>query len=666
MSILTGIFNKFASEKEYDALDYDKAGKPLYADDIVAMVKGELERRRDDRNIFELQWQLNTNFLNGNQRCGLNTHSGTIEQYDLPDGMEAEVYNQIAPLAKTRKAHLNKIDYAMTVKPRTSEADDVSKAKVSTMLLRYKQSNSEFEKFKDRLVDWCESLGTCYVLSWWDVGKGDRIGDIEQAEVDENGIVKAYTESVFSGDVSYGLLSPYEVFPESMYKQEIADQRTIITEQVLTVDDIYDLYGIEVDGKSIDTYSISPVDGAGGFGYVATVSSVTSKTVENAEKVITWFERPGRKYAHGRLIILIGDNLFHYGELPYDEIPIVACKSDEVSGQFYGKSFIENLIPLQRAYNGMLNTVHDYTKRVAISNLLVEEGSISDFNEFLQDAYTPGAPITYKTGYQPPKNMPPADFPPIIYNHLSAIVADMERTAGVSQMQVYGHQSGVTSGKAIENLAEIDNTRLSLTGENIRNCICDLGKLWLKIYKKHSSGYRVMRIVGGNDAGDALVWSGEDINSYDVVFDAENELIYGIDAQAQNFMTAVNAGFFTSGDGTLPEEVKERGRQLLKVDTAMFDVSVHELQKQRANRENTLIKNGVPPVIMELDDHVLHINEHTKVLLQSDYLAFKEKMPEVCKQFEAHIMEHKAVLDNRAAQMQAQMQAQQINEEGRI
>jgi hypothetical protein len=175
-----------------------------------------------------------------------------------------------------------------------------------------------------------------------------------------------------------------------------------------------------------------------------------------------------------------------------------------------------------------------------------------------------------------------------------------------------------------------------------------------------------MRIVGGNDAGDALVWSGEDINSYDVVFDAENELIYGLDAQAQNFMTALNAGLLTSGDGTIPEEVKERGRQLLKVDTAMFDVSVHELQKQRANRENTLVKSGVPPIIMELDDHVLHINEHTKVLLQSDYLAFKKKMPEVCKQFEAHIMEHKAVLDNRAAQMQAQMQAQQINEEGRI
>lgn len=658
MSFLKRLSAIFADENEYGAVDYDMDGKPLYSSDIVSMVKNELERRRDDRRVFELQWQLNTNFLNGNQRCGLNLRSGTIEQYELPDGMEAEIYNQIEPLAKTRKAHLNKLDYAMSVKPRTSEADDISKAKVSTALLRYKQNISDFESFKNRLTEWCETLGTCYVLSWWDVDKGDKVGEIEQTEIDENGIARVYTEAVYSGDVNFGILSCYEVFPESMYKQEIKDQRSIITEQVLTAEDIYDLYGIKVDGKSIDTYSVSPVDGAGGFGYVATVSSVTSKTVENAEKVITWYERPGRRYPNGRLAIVIGDELFHYGNLPYGEIPIVACKSDAVPGQFYGKSFIEGLIPLQRAYNGMLNTVHDYAKRIAVSNILVEEGSIPDFNEFLQDVYTPGAPIVYKPGYQTPKNMQPADFPPVIYNHLSAIVSDMERTAGVSQMQVYGHQSGVTSGKAIENLAEIDNTRLSLTGENIRNCIMSLGKLWLSIYKKHATGYRTLRIVGGNDAGDAIIWTTEDINSYDVYFDAENELIYSSDAQAQSFINALNLGFLTNGDGTISEEVKERGRQLLKVDLANFNVSVYELQRQRANRENTLVRAGIPPAIMELDDHELHINEHTKSLLQFDYLAFKEKMPDVCKQFEAHIAEHKSILEQRLASAQQMMMNQ--------
>lgn len=665
MSFLTGLFNKFADDEQYDALDYDKDGRPLYSDDIVTMVKSELERRRDDRLTFELQWQLNTNFLNGNQRCGINLRSGTIEQYSMPEGAENETYNKIKPLAKTRKANINKVSLAMAVKPRTSESDDASKAKVSTLLLRYKQSTSDFGKFKSRLLDWSETLGCCYVLSWWDTGKGDKVGEIEQTEIDENGVAKVYTEAIYSGDVNYGLLSPYEVFPESMYKQEIEDQRNIIVEQVLSAEDIYDLYGVETTGKSIDTYSIAPVDGAGGFGYVATVSTLTSKTVENAEKVITWFERPGRRYPNGRLIIIIGDNLFHYGELPYDEIPIVTCKSDEVSGQFYGESFIQTCIPLQRAYNGMMNTVHDYVKRLTVSNPLVEEGSISDYNEFLDNLFVPGTPVEYKTGYQIPKFMDVPDFPSDIYSQLQKIVSDMEYSAGVSQLMVYGHQSGVTSGTALKTLESIDNTRLSLTGDNLRNCIAALGKMWLKIYKRHVSGYRVLQIAGGNDAGDVLVWSGEDINSYDVTFDAENELIYSTEQQAQNFTTALQLGFFTNGDGTIPEEIKERGRQLLKVNSADIGASVYELQRQRANRENTLVNSGVPPVIMEFDDHALHINEHTKLLLQLDYLSLKERMPQVAQQFEAHINEHKAVLEQRSANMQAQMmQAQQIQKGG--
>jgi hypothetical protein len=65
---------------------------------------------------------------------------------------------------------------------------------------------------------------------------------------------------------------------------------------------------------------------------------------------------------------------------------------------------------------------------------------------------------------------------------------------------------------------------------------------------------------------------------------------------------------------------------------------------------------------MELDDHALHINEHTKELLQSDYLARKEKMPDVYAQFERHIAEHKAVIEQRMANAQAQM----MNQKGGI
>lgn len=43
----------------------------------------------------------------------------------------------------------------------------------------------------------------------------------------------------------------------------------------------------------------------------------------------------------------------------------------------------------------------------------------------------------------------------------------------------------------------------------------------------------------------ALVWSSEDINSYDIEFDTENELLHNEELQKENFLQAFNLGLFT-------------------------------------------------------------------------------------------------------------------------
>ena len=159
MGIFSKLFNSRDKPEEKvfghitEIISSDDKGKPVYRDDVITHIKSELERRREQRRSLELQWQLNINFLNGNQHCDINVRSGTVEQYEVPyEGMENEVFNQIEPIFNTRVANLNKIGYSMTVKPRTSELDDIAKANVSTELLRYKQSVSNFTKFKVNLI----------------------------------------------------------------------------------------------------------------------------------------------------------------------------------------------------------------------------------------------------------------------------------------------------------------------------------------------------------------------------------------------------------------------------------------------------------------------------------------------------------------------------------
>ena len=126
-------------------LDRDKDGRILFSSDIVNQIKEMLAKRKDDKQMFELRWTLNANFLAGNQFCEINVHSSTIEQYGaLYDWMEHNSYNKIIPLYDTRQANLGPISYMMTVNRALTKSTIGKKAEISTRLLRFVQDSTGF------------------------------------------------------------------------------------------------------------------------------------------------------------------------------------------------------------------------------------------------------------------------------------------------------------------------------------------------------------------------------------------------------------------------------------------------------------------------------------------------------------------------------------------
>ena len=640
-----------------DAIDVDDDGKTLFKEDIIKDILEDLEKRKTERSPLEQQWTLNANFLVGNQYCDINPYRGNIEQLEpVYDWLERETFNQIAPLVETRRANLGKIDFMMKVKPATNELNDYSKAETSTSILQHTQKVSDFESKKNTMINWNELTGNCFWLSWWDKDKGEKYAVEKVLDIDAEGVEKTKETAYYQGDLDYGLITPYEVYPESIFKQTVEAQRSIILEQVKTVDDIYDLYGVKVEGSEIETFELTPVPSGGGFGYENTTVTIGHRTMEDAEKVITYFERPSKHKPNGKMVIIIGDSeLVYYGDLPYSRIPIVQCVCIEVAGQFFGKSAIERMIPLQRAYNGCVNRIHEFIKQVAIGSYITEEGSI-DVEEYEQNGQAPGALLVYKQGSAPPVPIPNGNLPAEIMQERYNLKQDMEYAAGVSQLMVYGQApSGMTSGKALNALTEIDNTRLSLTGDNIRNSIKNLAILWLEIYKKYATTRRIVNYVGTNNIGKAIVWSNEDINSYDVEYVTENELLMSEDAQKQRFFEAFNLGLFTDKNGVIPTRVKQKAKEYMKVGSYSDIMTIDELQIQAAQRENVFFENGVIPEVSDFDEHEIHIEEHLRYVLQMDFQLLKNKKPEYAQALEDHIRIHKDVV---AQQEQAMMMAQ--------
>lgn len=640
-------------------IDTNEDGVQLYKEDVIRKVTEELEKRKTERLIVERQWTLNANFLVGNQYCDINTYRGDIEQLEpVYDWLEREVFNQIAPLIETRIANLKKINFMMKVKPATNELDDYDKAETSTSVLQHIQKTSDFESKKNTAITWNELCGNCFWLSWWDKDKGEKYAVEQTVEVLADGTERNKEIAYFQGDLEYGLITPYEIYPESVFKQTVEAQRSIILEQVKSVDDIYDLYGIKVEGNEVETFALTPVGSGGGFGYENTTVTIGHRTIDNAEKVITYFEKPSKHKPNGLMIIIVGeDNLVYYGDLPYSRIPIVQTVCIEVAGQFFGKSTIERLIPIQRAYNGCVNRIHEYIKRIAIGSYIAEEGSI-DVEEFESEGQAPGKLVIYNQGSNAPTPTQIGVLPNEIMQERYNLKQDMEYAAGVSQLMVYGQApSGVTSGKALDNLMEIDNTRLSLTGDHIRNSVSKLSIMWLEILKKYATTPRIVNYVGSNNIGKAITWSREDINSYDVEYVTENELLFSEEKQKQGFFDLVNMGMYSEKDGSIPTRVKIRAKQLVKAGNFSDLVGIDELQIQAAQRENVFFENGVLPEVSDFDEHEIHIEEHLRYILQMDFQILKNKKPEYAEALENHLRQHKEIVaKEEQQQMMAQMQ----------
>ena len=103
----------------------------VFEEDLVKEVLDDFKTRQQERKSFETQWELNMNFLMGNQYCSIGP-SGEVEEYDKQFyWQEREVYNHIAPIIESRLAKLINMKPTMTVVPASGDERDVKTAKIS-------------------------------------------------------------------------------------------------------------------------------------------------------------------------------------------------------------------------------------------------------------------------------------------------------------------------------------------------------------------------------------------------------------------------------------------------------------------------------------------------------------------------------------------------------
>ncbi len=606
-------------------------------DAVVKETLEDFESRVRARKGFDSQWQLNMNFYMGNQYCDVG-YGGFVREIDKQYfWQEREVFNHIAPLIDIRLSKLSKITPRIQVVPSTNEEEDIYTAKVGKKVLDSVYGKMNLTAKINQATKWSEICGTSfYKISW-----NSNLGQVIALEDDG--------KKIKTGDVDISVCSPFEIYPDSATHENLDDCQSLIHARAYTVTEIKQMYGVDVEGKDINVYSLDGITSSlGGLGYSGLATGLIETVRKDSAIVLEKYVRPNENYPDGRLIIVAGDQLVYDGELPYvngidgkREFPFVRQICNEEIGSFWGVSMINRLIPIQRAYNAVKNRKHEYINRLTLGVLAVEDGSV-DIDNLEEEGLAPGKILVYRQGATAPQFLGGEQVPSDFEKEEEKLLKEFSTISGTSEIGSMDNISASMSGVALELLIDENETRLKFTTDSIKSAIKTIAKQILRLYKQFATFPRLMKIVGENGELDAFYFKGNDISSDDVQFDTDNENNDTLSQRRNMIFELLDKGLLSDENGNITKSMKAKIMENIGFGVWDTSVDLSDLHIKNADTENSKMNEGQSAEVKEIDDHSLHINQHIAYMLKVVYAGEVDKKIEEI--FLKHIKAHKEAL----------------------
>lgn len=663
----------------------DKSREDMFDDELAEFVQREYEHRKSERLPFELQWRLNTEFLNGNQYLDIDPTSVSIQE--IPKMywyQEREVFNQMATIYETRVAQLSRTIPMLKVRPASQEDSDISAARVSSSLLQSTWYDGDLDVIWDDLCAWAELTGTAFIKNTWNKDKGRtvmtmRVPKEQQGNKESNGdseqssqlLEGDYEEiELKEGDMEVCIVSPYEFFPDNNYAASLQSCHSIIHAKAYDVKDIEEIWGVKVEPEKVDVMTLQQMQaGLGGVGYSVGGYRGKSMQLKNHAVVKEYYERPTRKYPNGRFIVVANHKVLSLSELPYKvgddekrDFPFVLARSIKKPGQFWGGSVLERIIPIQRRYNALRNRKAEYLNLVAIGQWYEPEGAL---DEDVELDNSPGNIIRYRPGSGKPEPVSFPNLPASFENEIQTLLNEFTAISGVSELSRYSQApSGVKSGVALSIANEQDNTRISNTAANLAQCIKLMGKQWLRLYRQFVQEPRVLRTVGRDKDVEVSDWTVSHLKSDDVIIENSSALAETPAQRRQMVFDMLAAGLFNKAEvSPISDSAKEKILEMLEYgnwEGSMMEIQ--RLQEQKAKRENMRFKQAQPAMLNDYDDDALHIEMHNRLRMSAEYedLLNSPQGLEIEQMINEHIAMHEQrIMMRQVQQLQQQMAMQQ-------
>ena len=130
-----------------------------------------------------------------------------------------------------------------------------------------------------------------------------------------------------------------------------------------------------------------------------------------------------------------------------------------------------------------------------------------------------------------------------------------------------------------------------------------------------------------------------DIGSDDIRFETENELLSTTASKQSMLFDLLKSGLLYDENGKLTDEMRYKILEVFGYGAWEQTQDVNGMHIARAQKENGKISGAS---VSEVDNHALHIAEHTKFFLSSDFAKLKAKDDKIEKLLIEHIRQHKS------------------------
>jgi hypothetical protein len=601
------------------------------------------------------------------------------------------VTNYMYDIYQTLKSYLIQNKPRSTVIPNTQKNKDKQAAKLAELVCEVNWKRLLEEKNYEYAAACGVAYGTVFKKSYWDTSslqtaKIPRLAP--QPVIEPNtGAVIGYEdrevvdpetgETVFDelplGDVNTAVVEPQRLALDPL-ATDLHNARWVMEYAIQPLDWIREVYdrqepgytGLAAEVKEEGALSNTlqrwyQLKNSSGVKMGATSPTQSgSDMIENSAVVKEYYERPSRKYPHGRLVVVANGITLYAGDSPYggadlgDWHPYSEFRWEVIPGRFWGKSPLDDTAEIQKHINSTDAAIILTRKTMAVPQKLIPASSGIKPGEWTG---RPGQEIRFRESGATPSIIPGVGVDQTVFQERQQRLEDMKNISGAIDILKGDRPPGVTAASALEMLFEVGTGKLRPCLDRWKVFVEGDQKKQLKwtarFFKEPRPDFIQKLKQLNSDLPESVI---EEFIGADIRDNANVKIEAG--SNIPKLQSAEKANLIQMAQiGTLNLETPENQMEFNhRMGVVGFD-SRRAPDVERAEWENDLLNDieespDNVPTVLAREDHGIHIEIHLQRQKEPSY---SKCSAAVMQAYEAHIAEHEQYQNQ--ILMQQQMEA---------